>query len=184
MHVEKITLCGFRCFGNTPKIVMLNQQLTAIIGPNGSGKSAVLHSLMRMFGITQAQRTVAPSDFHFNPTLPAQRKRMQSLWIDVVLVLPELNTPFATPESVAPIYRHMQIAGPGGIPVCRMRLEARWDDDGTTEGAVTQEISWISTLSEDIKEQDKSRVTAVDKPSNHSPRPPRYRNRQARRTIY
>lgn len=163
MYVEKITLCGFRCFGEQPKEVLLNAQLTAVIGPNGSGKSAVLHSLMRLFGVTRAQRTIVPSDFYFTPANQGLRKKTQSLWIEVILSLPELNTGIATAETVAPIFRHMQIALPGSTPICRLRLDARWDDDGTAEGSITQELSWLTTLNTVPVDAQKSPVTAADR---------------------
>ena len=36
------------------------------------------------------------------------------------------------------MFRHVRIERPGGTPLCRLRLRARWDDDGTAEGAVSQ----------------------------------------------
>jgi hypothetical protein len=49
------------------------------------------------------------------------------LFIDVLIGLPELVDGTATPETIAPFFRHMRIERPGETPVCRLRLEARWE---------------------------------------------------------
>lgn len=41
-----------------------------------------------------------------------------------------------------------------------MRLEAQWDDDGTVEGEVSQELFWVDTLDEQ-PENDKRHPVAV-----------------------
>lgn len=68
------------------------------------------------------------------------------MFIDVLIGLPELADGTATPETIAPSFRHMQIEREGESPVCRLRLEARWEDDGTVEGEVSQELFWVDTL--------------------------------------
>jgi putative ATP-dependent endonuclease of OLD family len=57
----------------------------------------------------------------------------------------------------------MQIAAEDELPVCRLRLEARWDDDGTLEGAVTQGLYWVDTLDDDPEEDAKHSVAAADR---------------------
>jgi len=57
----------------------------------------------------------------------------------------------------------MQIAAPKGLPVCRMRLEARWQDDGTADGEVTQELFWIDQLDEKIDDDHRHAVSPVDR---------------------
>lgn len=32
MHVERVTITGFRCFGPTPATILFSQGLTAIVG--------------------------------------------------------------------------------------------------------------------------------------------------------
>lgn len=44
------------------------------------------------------------------------------------------------------MFKHMVVAGPEGAPLCRMRLEAHWVDDGTVDGEVIQRLDWITTL--------------------------------------
>ncbi|SPV19713.1 ATP-dependent endonuclease [Burkholderia cepacia] len=162
MHVESISIKGFRCFGPNPTVVNLNQGLTAIVGPNASGKTALLQALMRLFGVTRAQRTIIPADFHVSPA-EAARVKSRTLTIDVRLSMPELVDGTATAATVAPVFRHMRIERPGGTPICRLRLQARWDDDGTAEGAVAQDLCWISTADDAVRDDQSTPVAASDR---------------------
>ena len=99
MHVESVTITGFRCFGPTPATILFSQGLTAIVGPNASGKTAVLQALMRLFGVTRAQRTIVPSDFHV-ATTEAERPKSRTLTIDERLSLfPWISRLLASPAS-------------------------------------------------------------------------------------
>jgi putative ATP-dependent endonuclease of OLD family len=155
VQIETITLSGFRSFGRKPTTVSLAGALTAVIGPNASGKTALLQALMKLFGVTRAQRTVHRSDFHLPPDIDPSDRTSRVLYIDVVIALPELAIGLATAATVAPTFRHIRIERPGISPVCRMRLDARWDDDGTADGEVTQELHWIDTLDSAIDEQQR-----------------------------
>jgi len=157
MHIESITIAGFRCFSSTPVFIPFSPGITALVGPNGSGKTAVLQALMRMFGVTRAQRTVVPSDFHV-PLDETERPKTRSLMIDVCFGLPELVRGTATPAAIAPVFRRMRIERPRGIPICRLRLRARWDADGTIDGAVTQDLNWIETSDEVVSDEHMSPV--------------------------
>jgi putative ATP-dependent endonuclease of the OLD family len=163
VRIQSITIAGFRCFGSEPHAIEINGDLTAIVGANASGKTAVLQALCKMFGTTGAQRTVRRSDFHLPPGVPPDDRSTRSLTIEVILALPELATGSATAQTVAPAFRHIQIGGPQAIPVCRMRLEAQWDDDGTAEGDVTQTLHWIGKLGDHIDEEDKHTVSPMDR---------------------
>lgn len=162
MHIESVTITGFRCFGTIPETIPFSQGLTAIVGPNASGKTAVLQALMRLFGVTRAQRTIVPSDFHV-ATMEAERPKSRTLTIDVRLSLPELVSGSATATTVAPVFRHVRIERPGGAPLCRLRLRARWDADGTAEGAVSQDLSWINTTEEVVLDAHSSPVAPGDR---------------------
>jgi putative ATP-dependent endonuclease of the OLD family len=167
MYIESLTLTNYRCFGETPTRVALDEALTAIVGPNGAGKTALLQALMRLFGVTRAQRTVVPADFY----VPAASKAAgaaapqptQELSLDVVIRLPELADGSATAATVAPVFRRIHLSAPGAVPACRIRLQARWDDDGTAEGAVTQELFWVNTLDAKIEDSQKSGVAASER---------------------
>jgi len=163
VRVQSITIAGFRCFGLEPELIEVTGALTAIVGPNASGKTAVLQALCKLFGVTRAQRTVRRSDFHLPPGVPPDDRTKRSLFVDVIIALPELAKGSATARTVAPAFKHMQIAAPKATPVCRMRLEAQWEDDGTTEGEVTQNLYWVDKLGNEITDDDKRTVSAVDR---------------------
>ncbi|MFM0478485.1 ATP-dependent nuclease [Paraburkholderia strydomiana] len=159
MRIESVEISGFRSFGPAPVKVTFAGALTGIVGPNGSGKTALLQALSKLFGVTRAQRTVVRSDFHVPPGVDPNDRSSREMFIDVIISLPELATGSATPATVAPTFNVMRITAPGGVPVCRMRLEARWDDDGTVDGEVSQTLHWISTLEAKIPDDQRHAVS-------------------------
>ena len=163
MRLESVTLSGFRCFGNDPITVPLSAEITAVVGQNAAGKTALLQALTKLFGISRAQRTIDRSDFHLAADADPDDRDPKELVIDVLVALPELADGTATPETVAPSFRHMLITRKNKPPVCRLRLEARWEDDGTVEGEVSQEFCWVETLGETPEEDKKHAVAAADR---------------------
>ena len=163
MRITSVTVAGFRSFGPDPQQIELAGDLTTVVGPNASGKTALLQAFAKLFGVTRAQRTIYKPDFHLPPGVAPDDKSTRELFIDVVISLPELKEGSATAETVAPSFRHMQITKPGEIPVCRVRLEARWEDDGTAEGEVTQELFWIDGLDDPVEDDDKHPVSPADR---------------------
>lgn len=146
MRLESVTLSGFRCFGLDPLKVPLSPEVTAVVGPNAAGKTALLKALSKLFGVSRAERTLQRSDFHLAADADPDDRTAKDLVIDVMIALPELADGTATPETVAPSFRHMLITREDKPPVCRIRLEARWEDDGTVEGEVSQDLYWVDTL--------------------------------------
>jgi putative ATP-dependent endonuclease of OLD family len=163
MRIESVAISGFRCFGPETIMVPISSEITAVVGPNAAGKTALLHALSKLFGVSRAQRTVQRSDFHLGAGDDPEDRRPRDLFIDVLIGLPELADGTATPETVAPSFRHMQIEREGKSPVCRLRLEARWEDDGTVEGEVSQELFWVDTLDDDPSEDKRHPVSAADR---------------------
>ena len=163
MRIESVTISGFRCFGPTPISVQISSEITAVVGPNAAGKTALLHALSKLFGVSRAQRTVQRSDFHFGVDDDPEDRAPKDLFVEVLIGFPELDDGTATPETVAPSFRHMQIKRKGEPPVCRLRLEARWEDDGTVEGEVAQELFWVDSLDDDPKEDNCHPVSPADR---------------------
>jgi putative ATP-dependent endonuclease of OLD family len=156
-------ISGFRSFGPTAQRVELANDLTTVVGPNASGKTALLQALAKMYGVTRAQRTLHRSDFHLPKDVAPEDRTTRDLFIDVVVSLPELKDGSSTAESVAPTFRHQQLEGPKKMPMCRMRLEARWQDDNTAEGEVTQELFWVDHLNAEVEQNDKHAVSPADR---------------------
>ena len=163
LRLESVTLSGFRCFGNDPITVPLSAEITAVVGPNASGKTALLQALTKLFGTSRAQRMINRSDFHVAADADPDDRKPRELVIDVLVALPELADGTATSETVAPAFRHMMIAREKRSPVCRLRLEARWEDDGTVEGEVSQKFCWVDTLDKTPEEDKKHPVPAADR---------------------
>ena len=179
MKIASITLRNFRCFGDSPTTVELAEDITALVGANGSGKTALLTALNRLFGTTQNMRTMRRSDFHLPPGAATDDPSAVDLSIEVVLIFPELSGDAEESNSVAPAFNHMIVDSAGGDPFCRLRLEARWTDDGTIEGHVEQTLYWILTAEEAVPDDKKQRVTPSDRgriqvyyiPANRDPAP-------------
>ena len=163
MRIESVTLSGFRCFGTDPITVPLSAEITAVVGPNAAGKTALLQALGKLFGISRAQRTIERSDFHLAADADPDDRDPKELVIDVLVAFPELADGTATAETVAPSFRHILITRKRRSPVCRLRLEARWEDDGTVEGEVSQEFCWVDTLDEAPEDDEKHAVAAADR---------------------
>lgn len=163
MRLDRVTISGFRCFGPKPIIVPISPDITAVVGPNAAGKTALLQALSKLFGISRVQRAVHRSDFHVAPGGDPEDRETKDLFIDVLIGLPELASGDATPETIAPSFRHMLIEREGKSPVCRLRLEARWEDDTTAEGEVSQDLYWIDTLDEEPSDDDRHPVAPADR---------------------
>lgn len=163
MRLESVTISSFRCFGPDPITMAIAGEITAIVGPNAAGKTALLHALSKLFGVSRAQRTVQRSDFHVGPNDDPDDREPKDLFIDVLISLPELADDTATAETVAPSFRHMQLERDGKSPVCRLRLEARWEDDGTVEGEVSQELFWVDTVDNEPGADKRHPVSAADR---------------------
>ncbi|MFC5423161.1 ATP-dependent endonuclease [Bosea eneae] len=163
MRLESVSISGFRCFGPDPLKVPLSPEVTAVVGPNAAGKTALLKALSKVFGVSRAERTIQRSDFHLAADADPDDRTAKNLVIDVLIALPELTDGTATTETVAPSFRHMLITREDKTPVCRMRLEARWEDDSTVEGEVSQDLYWVDTLDEIPADAKKHPVPPADR---------------------
>lgn len=179
MHIERITLTNFRCFGTDPTSIDLDAAFTVFVGANGTGKTATFAALGRMFGVTRGDRQVVPEDFHVlidETEAPATR----DLSIEVVIAFPELiGVDGAGPAdgdedvgaadrlneesaSVPEFFRQMAATEDGHLK-CRFRLEATWTDDGSVDGTVTESLFVIRTFKKDYGEDDCSPLRAMDR---------------------
>lgn len=161
MHIAQLRFSNFRCFGPSPVEINLDK-FTTLIGANGAGKSAVLHALLRLFGVRPADRNLTRADFHVPPGTAPDALAEVRLWIEAKLEFPTLmideNDP-AVPES----FRHMVVSAPGAIPFCRVRLEGVWRRTAQAEGEVDEKLSWLTTAEPEPPENTKQRMSNYDR---------------------
>lgn len=163
VKIESISIAGFRCFGPDGVNVDLQASVTGLIGGNGSGKTAVFEALARLFGISSAQRSIRRSDFHISVDAD-EIVSGAALSIDCLLCFPELDGENEGRENAVPEVFEQMCASEEGEPLkARIRLQAVWEDDGTPEGAITEELRWIQTLDDDFDWEGSRRVQAVER---------------------
>ena len=155
MKIQCVILRGFRCFGSTATTIGLSEHITTLVGANASGKTAFLEALSRVFGVTRDQRTIRRTDFHVPPGTSSDDRSSRELSIDVRLVFPELEQEGAPTHAVPPCFHHMVVEKPGGTPFCRVRLEAKWTDDGTIDGDIEQNSWWVVADDETPSDEQK-----------------------------
>ena len=159
--------------------VDFSKDLTALVGANGSGKTAILMALTRLFGPTQSLRTIQRSDFHLPPGVAAHDRSQAELTIEITVTFPELDGTHDTSYAVPSSFEHMMVESPGGEPFCRLRLDATWTDDGTSDGHVEQQLNWVLTDAEDDLEGKTHRIAPDERgliqvhyiPANRDPAP-------------
>ncbi len=149
MHIEKVRLRNFRCFGDEPCEITFESDITALVGENGAGKTALLNALKKLFSPIASDRRIARDDFHFGPGERIEDVDRREMEIEVVLAFPELDDDEDTPAHLAAIEDYTYLMKPGGSPRARLRLEALWEPKTTFEDEVEATVSWI-TSSEDI----------------------------------
>ncbi len=179
MHIERLTLTNFRCFGADPTTIVFDDAFTAFVGANGTGKTAAFAALGRMFGVTRGERQVVPEDFHVAID-ETEAPPTRDLSIEVVIAFPELieeDDADAAGEdedvgavdrldessaSVPEFFRQMAATEAGELK-CRFCLEATWTDDGSVGGTVAESLFVIRTFEDDYGEDDCSPLRAMDR---------------------
>lgn len=150
MKLESISIYGFRCFDSIGETINFDD-FTCFVGPNASGKTAMMMALVRLFGESNSQRQVVPTDFHLESGEKLKSKSPRNLTIECRLTFPELESEGNISSAVPETFNQMIVNEPGGTPYCRIRLEATWTDDGTPMGDIDQSLYWIVTSSDDPK---------------------------------
>lgn len=171
MFIEKLVLKNFRCFGPEATEISLVNGLTAFVGVNGAGKTAVLQALQRMFGVVGDQRRLRRQDFHV-PAGELAPVLNRTLSLDVILAFPELDNPGTSAGAVPEFFQQMA-ADEAGKLKCRLRLDATWTDDGSSEGSVEQKYSAIRAFGNyteadciDLKPLDRARIQMIYVPAS------------------
>lgn len=159
MHIERLVLENFRCFGPQRTQVVLGTSLVAFVGDNGTGKTALMQALQRMFGVTSEQRRLRKQDFHI-PCDEAERPATRTLAIEAIVAFPELDADDDSP-SVPAFFKNMAAEENGNLKV-RLRLQATWLDDGTLDGAIEESYYAVQTFG-DFEESDLQQLRGPDR---------------------
>lgn len=164
MRIRTLTLFGFRCFGDKPELLELDD-LTAFIGTNGAGKTAALQGLVRLFG-SSAERRLTRADFHVPPMAEDEDEPEElSLYLEVRIEFPELAE--GGVGGVPECFNQMVVAAPAANPFCRVRLEATWRSSHQPEGEIEEAISWIHTAEDEVTDKDKVKMNSFDRGRIH-----------------
>ena len=142
--------------------------VTCLVGTNGSGKSAVLVAISRLFGVSEAERTVGKSDFHIRHDTEDQEPEELSLSIEARIEFPELGAQEdLTSLGVPEFFNQMIVEDVESAPFCRVRLEAKWFATSLSEGDVEQNLYWVTTATDETEEQ-KHRMSALQRSQIHA----------------
>lgn len=161
MKLRNVTITNFRSFGPVAVRIDIDTGLTAYVGNNGSGKTAIFGALAKLFGVSNAQRTIQKSDFHIAPTEP-ELVSSTMIVIDCTFSFPELDQD-GDDAAVPEVFSHMSTTGEDDPLEVRMRLQATWTDDLTPDGTVEQEVRWVTSGGDDFDWDQCRRVQAVER---------------------
>ncbi len=162
MKIEQLTIRNFRCFGQGGVTIDFEEAVTAFVGNNGSGKTAIFAAIQKAFGTSSTQRTIRKSDFH----VPKEDKELKSetlMVIDCVLGFPELETDDGDTDAIPEVFNQMATSGEDEPLKVRMRLQAKWVDDGTPEGTIEEAFRWVRSMDDDFDWDECQTVQAVER---------------------
>lgn len=151
MRISSIKLRNFLCFGPAGTTIDLDN-ITCCIGTNGAGKTAALRALCRLFGTTQTQRRLQPTDFHVAAGERLESREERELTVEVRIEFPELisgDDLGTIPEAFA----RMVVDEPGATPYCRIRLEGKWTKSPVGGGYIDESINWVTSSASDSDEK-------------------------------
>jgi putative ATP-dependent endonuclease of OLD family len=142
MRLGKLKIRNFRCFGPDETQVFLND-FVALIGANSTGKTALMHALLKLFG-DQELRQLRKSDFHVPDDMDPSEMNEASMYIEAVLVFPELRqSGDDANRTVPPFFNHMIVQEPNSDPYVRIRLTAEWMKTASPEGDIDSRLEYI-----------------------------------------
>jgi Predicted ATP-dependent endonuclease of the OLD family len=159
MKISKICLKNFRCFGDEGTTITLSN-LSGFIGENSSGKTALIHSLVKLFGVSSHERSLEKTDFHIPKHSKAELIKELNLSIEARIDFPELldeSQDTLSRTNIPPFFNQLVVNAPGEAPYLRVRLVAKWTADNTPEGEIEQKLYFV-TVAEGIDETDEDLI--------------------------
>jgi putative ATP-dependent endonuclease of the OLD family len=143
MELRKIILRNFRCFGEIPTEININN-LTVFIGNNNSGKTTIIDSIKKVLGNFSESRIIR-SDFHIPKGVNPSDFIDQSLDIELIFDFNELTETDASLDSVPIFFRSFIVDKPGGVPYIRIKLTSTWQKSVNPDGSIDTQLNYIKT---------------------------------------
>lgn len=153
-------ISNFRSYGPVETIIDF-EDITTFIGANSSGKSAALQALTKLFGESNAERSLEKADFHVSNDEVVEDVQKRELYIEAQFSFPEIDDDNDETQYTIPTYfNNFVIANPGEQPYLRIRLQASWEESNTPDGIIEGKICYISL--EENAEEKMTKVPASD----------------------
>lgn len=159
MQISKLYLKNFRSFGDEGTTITLNN-LSGFVGENSSGKTALIHSLVKLFGVYSHERSLEKSDFHIPKQSKVESIKELNLSIEARIDFPELleeSQDTSSRTNIPPFFNQFVVNATGEPPYLRVRLVAKWTADNTPEGEIEQKLYFV-TVAEGIDETDEDLI--------------------------
>lgn len=160
MKIKFLKIKGFKCFNDEIKIDL--NDFTSFVGNNGNGKTAILEALCRVFSVDKSQRNIRNTDFYIANDEVIESKSKRELYIEIIIDLTE-DLKSESSREIPEVFKNMIVEGPKEIPFCRVRLEATWEKTTIPGGDIKQEVYWITSDEHEIKEDDKIKMSLVER---------------------
>lgn len=158
MRLTKVKIQNFRSFGDEEVIDIANN--TVLIGNNSSGKTTVLQAIRKLFSNKQSDRIIRRADFHL-PRGSAPGENRNELHIETRFDFDELDN---DENSISiPIFcKYLTVEETNSKPFLRIRLESKYEDDGTSEGSIETKIFYITSPDEDFSDNSKQFASRLE----------------------
>ncbi|AJS58269.1 ATP-dependent nuclease [Paenibacillus sp. IHBB 10380] len=159
MQISKLCLKNFRSFGDSGTTISLNK-LSGFVGENSSGKTALIHGLVKLFGVSSHDRALEKSDFHIPVQTTIESIKEHWLSIEARIDFPELvdsSGDSQSKNSLPPFFNQLVVRSTAEAPYLRVRLIAKWTAGNTPEGEIEQKLYFV-TVAEGIDESDEDLV--------------------------
>lgn len=151
MRLTKVKIQNFRSFGDEEVIDIANN--TVLIGNNSSGKTTVLQAIRKLFSNKQSDRIIRRADFHL-PKGSAPGENKNELHIETRFEFDELDND-ENSISIPIFFQYLTVEDENDKPFLRIRLESKYEDDGTSEGSIETKIFYIISPDEDFSDISK-----------------------------
>jgi putative ATP-dependent endonuclease of OLD family len=139
MHIEKISLRNFRCFGDTRVNIPINTGVTGFVGDNGAGKSSALEALKRLFSPVSSEKKLRKSDVHFGHGEDSQSVDEREIVIDVVFG-------FSDPDAIPHVFNDIFFDSDDQSLKVRLLLEGNYIKSESHEDDIEVKLYTVRTL--------------------------------------